>query len=369
MLRRLAVVLLAVLMGTLAAAAREVTDLAGRTVTLPTSVERIVIGEGRYLPAIAILDRADPTRRVVGMMGEYEQVDPASYARYRAAFPRIDQIMRIGRTSQESFSLEQALALRPQVAIFGLDGHGPGSRSARVIEVLESAGVAVVFIDFRVDPLANTPRSLELLGRVLGREAEAAEFLSAWREAYAQVQERLATARPTPVRVFIESRVGLMPCCETMVRGMMGGFVTAAGGINAAAGIVAGEAGTVSLEYLLTHPPDVYVGTAIGSAASAADNPWIALGPDVSPDVAQSTLARAMGRTGIAQLSAVRTRRAHAIWHHFYNSPFNVAAVQMFAKWLHPELFADLDPDALLRELHRRFQPFAMGGTYWTSLD
>lgn len=368
MLRRLILLLAAVLAGTATLAAREVTDLAGRTVTLPASVERIVIGEGRYLPALAILDRADPTRRVVGMMGEYEQVDPASYARYRAAFPRIDDIMRIGRASQDSFSLEQALALRPQVAIFGLDGHGPGSRSARVIEVLEQAGVAVVFIDFRVDPLANTPRSMELLGRVLGREAEAAAFLAVWREAYAEVQDRLARARPAPVRVFIESRVGLMPCCETMVRGMIGGFVTAAGGVNAAAGIVTGEAGTVSLEYLLTHPPDVYVGTAIGSAASAADHPWIALGPDVSPEVARATLARAMERTGIAQLPPVRAERAHAIWHHFYNSPFNVAAVQMFAKWLHPDLFADLDPDALLRDLHGRFQPFALEGTYWTSL-
>lgn len=368
MLRRLAAALIALLAGTVAPAAREVTDLAGRTVTLPASVERIVIGEGRYLPALAILDRADPTRRVVGMMGEYEQVDPASYARYRAAFPRIDGIMRIGRASQDSFSLEQALALRPQVAIFGLDGHGPGSRSARVIEVLERAGVAVVFIDFRVDPLGNTPRSMELLGRVLGREAEAADFLAVWHEAYDTVRSRLATARPAPPRVFIESRVGLMPCCETMVHGMMGSFVSAAGGINVADGIVAGEAGSVSLEYLLTHPPDVYIGTAIGSAASAADHPWIALGPDVPREVARTTLARATNRTGIAQLSAVRTGRAHAIWHHFYNSPFNVAAMQMFAKWLHPELFADLDPDALLRDFHRRFQPFAMEGTYWTSL-
>ncbi len=359
---------LAVALWPAASAAREIVDLAGRTVTLPDKVERLIIGEGRYIPALAILDREDPTRRIVGMMGEYEQVDPATYARFRARFPGIADIPRFGRSSQDTFSLERALALRPEVALFGIDGHGPGAGNARVIEVLEQAGIAIVFIDFRTDPLVNTPKSIELLGAVLGREAEAAAFVAEWRAAYEAVRERLAEHRPPAPRVFVESRVGLMPCCETMVRGMMGDFVTAAGGTNLADGVILADAGTVSLEYLLVTPPDVYVGTAIGGASSPPDSPWIALGPDVSSPRAVESLARATQRVGIAELPAVKAGRAHAVWHHFYNSPFNVAALQAFAKWLHPALFADLDPEQLLRRLHERFQPFPLEGTYWTSL-
>ena len=96
--------------------------------------------------------------------------------------------------------------------------------------------------------------------------------------------------------------------------------------------------------------------------------PWLALGAGVSTEVAQASLKRSMARTGISQLEAVRLGRAHAVWHHFYNSPFNVAAVQAFAKWLHPALFADLDPEGLLHQLHQRFQPFPIDGVYWTSL-
>lgn len=351
------------------ATARQVTDLAGRTVELPERVERIVIGEGRYVPVLAILDRANPIGRIVGMMGDYEAVDPASYARYRAAFPRIAEIPRIGLASRDSFSIERALVLRPQVAIFGLEGHGPDARSAEVIRALEAMGTAVVFIDFRRDPLLNTPKSMALLGAVLGRDEEAAEFLALWHRELSRVRSRLEEKRPPATRTFIESRVGISgDCCETMTGGMMGRFVTAAGGVNIAGRILPGEAGIISLEYLMANPPEVYIGTAIGGGRQGDEQRWLALGAGVSAETARASLARSMRRVGIAELPAIRQGRAHAIWHHFYNSPFNVVAVQAFAKWLHPELFADLDPDALLREMHRRFQPFPLDGVYWTSL-
>lgn len=348
--------------------AKEVVDLAGRTVQVPDKVERIIIGEGRYIPTLAILDRENPVERLVGMMGDYEAVDPASYARYRARFPEIDKIKRIGRAARDTFSIEQAITAKPQVAIFGLGGHGPGTRSAEVIAALEAAGVAIVFIDLRSDPLRNTPRSLEVLGKVLGREDRAAEFLAVWRPALAAVTERLAREKPRPVRVFIESRVGLgNGCCETMTRGMMGRFVATAGGVNVADAILPGEAGIVSLEWLITHPPEVYIGTAIGSGEGDRKPTFLALGTGVADETAQQRLGAALARPGIAELPAVRDGRAHAVWHHFYNSAFNVAAVQAFAKWLHPALFADLEPERLLTDLHARFQPFPIDGIYWTT--
>ena len=67
-------------------------------------------------------------------------------------------------------------------------------------------------------------------------------------------------------------------------------------------------------------------------------------------------------------LQAVQQGRAYAIWHHYYNSPFNVVAVQVMAKWLYPELFADLDPQATLKALYARHQPIPLQGVYWTGL-
>ena len=52
-----------------AAQARQVTDLAGRVVTVPDHPQRVLLGEGRFVFAMALLDRADPVARVVGWQG------------------------------------------------------------------------------------------------------------------------------------------------------------------------------------------------------------------------------------------------------------------------------------------------------------
>ncbi len=347
-----------------------VTDLAGRTVRVPAKVERILLGEGRLLPALAVFDKEDPTRRLVAMMGEFEKLDAPGYAQWARRFPRLYQVPRVGRTSSGSFSDERALALKPQLAILGLaGGHGPSERDRETLARLEAAGVAVVFIDLRHDPLGNTPRSMLLLGEVLGKPAEAQAFVTFWRSQLAVVTERLAKAKPEAPTVFLENRVGLSEgCCDTMV-GLVGKLLDAAGSRNVASDLIPGEFGTLNLEFLIARQPRVYIGTGIGSLAAQRETPLrIVLGADASPEAARESLARAVQRRGIAQLRAVKEGRAYAMWHHFYNSPFNVVAVQVFAKWLHPELFADLDPRATLQTMHDRFQPIPLEGTYWTAL-
>ena len=347
-----------------------VTDLAGRTVRIPAKVERILLGEGRLLPALAVFDKDDPLRRLVGMMGEFEKLDEAGYAQWKRRFPQIDQVPRVGRTSSGSFSDEQAIALRPQVAILGLaGGHGPSERDRETLARLEAAGIAVVFIDLRHEPLANTPRSMLLLGEVLGNKREAEAFVQFWRTQLAVVTDRLAQARPTAPTVFLENRVGLSEgCCDTMV-GLVGKLLDATGAHNVARGLVPGEFGTLNPEFLIARQPRVYIGTGIGTLAAVRQTPLrVVLGADATPEAARASLARAVQRRGIAQLQAVREGRAYAMWHHFYNSPFNVVAVQVFAQWLHPTLFADLDPRATLQTMYERFQPIALEGVYWTAL-
>jgi iron complex transport system substrate-binding protein len=349
-----------------------VVDLAGRSVELPRKIDRILLGEGRLLPVLGLLEHEDPARRLVAMMGDYETLDPAGYGQWRDAFPELDRVMRIGRTDSGSFSDEQAIAQQPQLAIFSLaGGHGPSKASREIISRLEAAGTAVVFVDFRQDPLKNTPVSMRLLGQVLDRSARANAFADEWQRQLARVQDVL-TGPSAPQKnpsVFLENRVGLSDeCCATMV-GLVGVLLDAAGGDNVARGLIPGEHGTLNPELLIGQQPRIYLGTGIGQIATARQTPLrIVLGADATPDEARKSLARALKRPFISELTAVKEGRAFAVWHHFYNSPFNVVAVQAMAKWMHPEAFQDLDPVATMQKLYTRFMPIPLQGVYWTGL-
>lgn len=344
-------------------------DLAGRKVQVSVPVKHIVLGEGRYLPTLGIFDQDDPTKRVVGMMGEFEKYDLATYSQYADKFPHIKDIPRIGTAGEATFNIEKVFTVKPDVAFFGKgSGHGPNDKSKTVIAQLEAAGIPVIILDFRIEPLKNTPESLEILGKLLGKETRSEDFLSFYQTHLKTIQDRLegVTNRPS---VFMESHVGLVPqCCRAFGQQMMGRFIEWAGGINAFGELIPGTVAQVNIEHLLTKQPDVYIGTAIGSSLTYEKFPkFIALGAKTNQQIAQNTLNAALKRTGVAQLSAVKEGRAHAIWHHFYNTPMNLVAVEILAKWLHPELFQDIDPNDTLKTYFDRFQAVPLNGTYWTS--
>ncbi|MGE4528657.1 MAG: ABC transporter substrate-binding protein, partial [Rhodospirillaceae bacterium] len=318
------------------------------------------------LIALGILRPEDPLKGVVGMMGEYPLLDPAGFALWQRHFPAGDGIPAVGKASGDTFNAEAAIALKPDVAVFALAGHGPSPKAAALVERLQAAGVAVVFIDFFRDPLVNTTRSVRLLGEILGRQERADAFAKAYDTALAAVDARIAGVSRRPL-VFLENRVGLQAeCCASVGTAVIGNLIDRAGGQNLGSDLISGNSGLVGLEYLLGHQPDVYIGTAIGNPLNRISQPArIQAGPGVSAEQARASLANSLKRNGIAQLDAVRQGRAYAIWHHFFHSPFNVVAVQAMAKWFHPQAFADLDPQVTLADFMARFQPFAATGAYW----
>ena len=350
--------------------ALEIVDVTGRTVTLERPAERVLLGEGRFLVALSLLAPDDPVARVAGLLNEFERLDPAGFARYAAAFPGLEDLPAFGQTTEESVSLESAIALQPDAAVFGISGHGPRQTSEHILQALDGAGIPVVFIDFRDDPMANTPASMRVLGRLLGREAAAERFARFYEEEVARVVDRVRGFDGPRPSVLLEARVGLgNQCCFTIASGMFADLIEAAGGRNVAAGRLPGATGVLNLEYVIAADPQVYIGSAIGNAASSGDaNGRIILGAGVPPAMAQASLAAALERPGLNAIAAVRTGRAHGLWHHFYSSPFNVYALQRIATWLQPELFADLDPEETLATMLGWIEPVDLSGTYGVSV-
>ena len=117
---------------------------------------------------------------------------------------------------------------------------------------------------------------------------------------------------------------------------------------------------------MITATPEFYLGTAIGAAGSQTH---IALGAGINEATARLSLQRVLQRNGFGLMPAVSEKRAYALWHHFYNSPLNVYALQKLAQWLHPSLFEDLQPDELLKQLLKGFEPVELQGVYGVGLN
>jgi iron complex transport system substrate-binding protein len=350
-----------------ARAATSVTDLAGRQVAIPAGVKRVVLGEGRLLYTLALLeDPADPLARVAGWQGDMARFDPQTWAQYQARYPHIARVPTIGAATEASVSPEKVLSLAPDLAVFSLSGHGPGRRNP-LVEQLQAVGVPVVFIDFREHPLTNTLPSLRVLGRALHREAQAERFIAFYEAQMRRVTDTAsAIAAAERPRTLLDARAGDVGGVLTAGRGSLGELVELAGGRNLGHGLIPGALGEASVEAVLAAQPEVYVAT--GYQAPDAKALGVRLGAQVGVAEARDSLrAVIQRRPEIASLPAVRQGRVHGAWHHFYNTPYHVVLAQALAKWLHPQRFGTLDPEATWRELHRQFLGVQPTGTYWVS--
>ncbi len=346
-----------------------VTDITGRKVEVEVPVEKVILGEGRQTYFTAVLDSEDPFKRVVGWRDDFERADHDGYRQYLESFPAIAGIPKFGSMRNGTFDVEQAVALKPDVLILNLDVKAATDEGG-YIEKLAKVGIPVVFIDFRARPMENTEASMRLIGRLYGKEDKAEEFIAFRAAEIAKVTERLAgrTGLKKPV-VFMERAAGYSDdCCMSFGNENFGKMVEMAGGINMARDIIPGTFGTVNPEQIIAANPDQIIVTGANWELNVPGGNWVGVGSGADPEVTSGKLANLMTRPGFAGVKAVTDGNVHAIWHQFYNNPYQFVAVQQFAKWLHPELFQDLDPDATFKELHDRFLPVDYRPGYFVSL-
>lgn len=346
-----------------------VTDIVGRQVQVKAPVERMFLGEGRLLYLTAMLDREEPLRRIVGWPDDLKTADLDTYERYRAEFPEIDRIPEVGALAQGAFSAERVIDLKPDVIVLSLSGY-KSAQEIGAIETMEKVGIPTVVVDFRDHPLATTGPSVEILGKIMGREGEAREFVTFYDEQIAMVRDRVAALEPKPV-TFLYRAAGLLECCGTFGRSNLGELIELAGGQNLGTQFLTGESGTLAEEQVFASDPDLIVVTGSNWTHSPSKVPgvgYVSMGYQADPAHSREQLRALTAQPGWSSLKAVRTGQVHGLWHQFYGSPYNVLAAIQFAKWQHPQAFADVDPTQVYREFHERFLPVPYTGTFWVTM-
>jgi iron complex transport system substrate-binding protein len=262
------------------------------------------------------------------------------------------------------------VSLDPDVMILNLEAKA-ATDEAGYEEKLAAVGIPIVYVDFREKPFENTMKSMELIGQLYGKEDRAAEFNAFFTAEMDKVRSVIASQTDlTRPLVFVERAGGYSEdCCMSFGSENFGRMVEEAGGTNMAAPFIPGTFGTVNAEQIVASDPEIVVVTGGNWEAYVPGGAWVGVAPGADLAVAKEKLAGLMQRPGFVGTRAVKSGNVHAIWHQFYNNPYSFVAVQQLAKWLHPELFADLDPEATLKELHERFLPVAYRPGYWVSLN
>lgn len=347
-----------------------VTDIAGRSVSVEKNPQKVVIGEGRMIYSIALLDKEDPFQRIVGWKDDMVKFDPDAYRKYLAAFPKAADITNFGSPYSDEWNLEGVISLGTEVVFMNL-GNLLKAQESGILTKLEEAGVATIFVDFRQDPTQNTIPSIQLMGRIFDKRDAADTFSDYYQSQMKLIYSRVAKIadEDRPI-VFIERAAGYNPdkCCSTFGAANMGRLVDLAGGRNWGSLKFPGFSGKVSLEAIFSDDPAVIIGTGANWAEANPATAAVLFGYEASEDMVQERLGTLASREGWPELSAVKNGRFHSVYHQFYNSPYHFVAMQAFAKWIHPELFADLDPDATMTELHEKFLPIDYSGVFWGTL-
>ena len=337
-----------------------ITDLKGRVVTLDRPATSVLIDDGRYLIALGLI-HTDPVTLLAGWPHDVNRLGQPVYEKYREKSPRLATLPKVA-SSAEAFSLEQALAVKPSVAVFSL-GQGPSDEQLRQFE---AAKIPVVFIDFFTRPLANQERSLVVLGQLVGRQAQAEAFVAYRRSRLQVIADRLKKVAPAAPKVFLEAHAGMSAdCCNSPGKGNVGDYIGLVGGHNIGADVLPGAFGPLNLEYVLSQNPTVYIATG-GPHLERAGG--FIVGPGYSVDRSRESLQKMASRPGIAQLAAVKTGRVFGLSHQLLNSPLDLVTIEALARWIHPTLFGDLDPARTLGEINSKFLAVPIEGPLWISL-
>ncbi|OBX38309.1 corrinoid ABC transporter substrate-binding protein [Halomonas elongata] len=345
-----------------------VTDVAGREVTVDAPVDRVILGEGRQIYLLGALQPEDPFAHVVGWREDFSQADPDNYARYAAKFPELKDIPTFGGFKDGTFDVEQAAALEPDVVLMNLEAKA-ATEDAAYDDKLAELGIPILYVDFREAPLEHTIPSMRLMGKLLGKQEAAEDFIDFAEAQMARVTDTIESAAPERPRVFVDRAGGYSEdCCMSFGPGNFGEYVELAGGTNIAKDIIPNTFGSLNPEQIIAANPQQVVVTGGNWDAYVPGGDWVGVGPGADMTTARAKLEALTERTAMTGIEAVANDDVHAIWHQFYNSPYYFVAVQRLAKWFHPALFADLDPGATMEELHDRFLPVDYEPGYWVSL-
>jgi len=298
-----------------------ITDSLNRTVTLMGYPQRIVAANQVVLDYLILLGAGGS---VVGV--------PEFELENKALMGYLPNATGIGG-SVANINCEQIVALKPDLVI-AFAKYPPKADA-----LLNSTHIPEVYFN-NFDSPDEDDEVLEL-GRLVGNEKKAEEYVRFTNSSMAAIQSRLSATSGKKPRVYVEYLTDYM----TYGGGSrLDRIVTFLHADNIAHNVSA-DYPTISSEWIIEQDPDIII--KLVSGISLRDN-------TTTLKDAHSGLVT---RPGFSNLSAVRNHRVYVINYDMLSTTRQVPGMLYLAKMFYPAEFSDIDPYAVLNESAYRFQP------------
>ena len=304
--------------------AREITDQAGRRVTVPDTIRRIYAAQP-YTYVLTTLLAPDLLVGHLSIIGERDR---------RFLRPEVLDLPVLGGApgSGPAVNMETVLAAKPDIVLMKGNAQSDVSRAA---EKFTQVGLPVVFVD--LEAIDDYPAGIEFFGALIGRSDKAKQLADHGRRRLAEV-DRVVAAIPEAKRVrvyYAESADGLATECD---QSFHADAIKRAGGVIVHHCLLKTHMGMekVSLEQIIAYNPEVIVANDPQFEAMVYGDP------------------RWAGIKAVADRKVWTVPRTPFNWIDRPPSVMRFVGIQWLAHRFYPKAYA-VDMPQQLREFHRLF--------------
>ena len=347
----------------------EITDVTGRTVTLKKPAERVVLqwsGAGGPFFTISALMGKDTPKVIAGMDTSLQDYRADMWKHFTTEMPELAKIPVVGTIGDKTFNAEQVVALNPDVIFIPVDLKDQYESDAKA--KMDAAGIQTIYIDYHAEKLESHQKSIEAIGKALGKEECAAEISKFYTDRVTRVLDRVSKINKPKPTVYLEVGMnGPEEFGNSFSSNYSWGALATMAGADVITKDVIKKTSPINPEFILEKNPDIIM---IMGSYWPKKPTSMRLGFEATEASSQELLkAFTTERQGWSELKAVENKQVYSAHHGLPREVFDAAVFEYLAKTFYPEEFKDVDPEATLKEFYDKFLPFSYSGIWFMHMN